>query len=73
MNLKFLTEIIERRSRLLGYAIEARKQRYPEEAFSYSPFLKSGKQFKWDQSSSKHYFNLDDLVFDLNIPCVVFR
>ena len=60
----FNEEIIERRSRLLGYAIEARKQRYPEEeAFSYSPFLKSGKQFKWDQEARQNIidYNLDDL------------
>ena len=60
----FNEEIIERRSRLLGYAIEARKQRYPEEeAFSYSPFLKSGKQFKWDEEARQNIidYNLDDL------------
>ena len=60
----FNEEIIERRSRLLGYAIEARKQRYPEEeAFSYSPFLKSGKQFKWDKEARQNIidYNLDDL------------
>ena len=60
----FNEEIIERRSRLLGYAIEARKQKYPDEkAFSYSPFLKSGKQFKWDQEARQNIidYNLDDL------------
>ena len=60
----FNEEIIERRSRLLGYAIEARKQRYPEEeAFSYSPFLKSGKQFKWNEEARQNIidYNLDDL------------
>ena len=60
----FNEEIIERRSRLLGYAIEARKQKYPEEkAFSYSPFLKSGKQFKWNEEARQNIidYNLDDL------------
>ena len=60
----FNEEIIERRSRLLGYAIEARKQKYPDEkAFSYSPFLKSGKQFKWNEEARQNIidYNLDDL------------
>ena len=60
----FDEEIIERRSRLLGYAIEARKQRYPnEEPFSYSPFVKLGKQFKWDDDARQNIidYNLDDL------------
>jgi len=60
----FNEEIIERRSRLLGYAIEARKQKYPDEkAFSYSPFLKSGRQFKWNEEARQNIidYNLDDL------------
>ena len=60
----FDEEIIERRSRLLGYAIEARKQRYPnEEPFSYAPFVKLGKQFKWDDDARQNIidYNLDDL------------
>ena len=48
----FDDEIIERRSRSIGYAIEARKQKYPnEEAYKYYPFEQSGKSFVWNDSS----------------------
>ena len=56
--------LIEERSRVIGYAIDARRQRYPqEEPFQYWPFTQTGKQYTWDtgaQRSLKDY-NLHDL------------
>ena len=60
----FDDEIIERRSRSIGYAIEARKQKYPnEEAYKYYPFEQSGKSFVWNDSSREDFkdYNLEDL------------
>ena len=60
----FDEEIIERRSRSIGYAIEARKQKYPnEEAYKYYPFEQSGKSFVWNDSSREDLkdYNLEDL------------
>ena len=60
----FDDEIIERRSRSIGYAIEARKQKYPnEEPYKYYPFEQSGKSFVWNDSSREDLkdYNLEDL------------
>jgi len=60
----FDDEIIERRSRSIGYAIEARKQKYPnEEAYKYYPFEQSGKSFVWNDGSREDLkdYNLEDL------------
>ena len=60
----FDDEIIERRSRAIGYAIEARKQKYPnEEAYKYYPFEQSGKSFVWNDNSREDLkdYNLEDL------------
>ena len=56
--------VIERRSRLIGYAIEARKQKYPnEEPYKYYPFEQSGKSFVWNDSAREDLkdYNLEDL------------
>jgi len=56
--------LIEERSDVIGYAIDARRQRYPEEeSYQYLPFEQSGKQYCWDDSARlaiKDY-NLHDL------------
>ena len=60
----FDEEIIERRSRSIGYAIEARKQKYPnEEPYKYYPFEQSGKSFVWNDNSREDLkdYNLEDL------------
>ena len=57
-------ELIEERSRVIGYAIDARKQRYPqEESFQYWPFTRSGKQYTWDMEAKRSLkdYNLHDL------------
>ena len=56
--------IIARRSRALGYAIDARRQRFPNETpYSYQPFVKQGVEYLWNdqaRSDMKDY-NCDDL------------
>ena len=55
---------IDVRSRLIGFAINARKQRFPNETpYIYTPFAERGEEFVWDantQFSLKDY-NLMDL------------
>ncbi len=41
-------ERIGKRARLIGYAIDARHQRFPEEVpFDYQPHVESGERFEW--------------------------
>lgn len=57
-------ERIRKRSRVIGYAIDARKQRFPdEESFCYQPFVESGECYTWDDDAkaSMHDYNLLDL------------
>jgi hypothetical protein len=55
---------IDERSRLIGFAIDARQQRFPNETpYLYAPFAARQEEFKWSastQSSLKDY-NLMDL------------
>ena len=60
----FNSDVIGRRSRVLGYAIEARKERFPDEkSYIYKPFIESNKVFQWTENSLKDLkdYNLDDL------------
>ena len=60
----FNEEIVERRSRVIGYAIDARKQRFPnEQPYQYMPFIKKNKSFKWNAAARDDLkdYNLDDL------------
>ena len=60
----FDDEIIARRSRVLGYAIAARKERFPEEtAYEYKPFTEQSLSFVWDDAARAdiHDYNRDDL------------
>ena len=53
---------IARRARLIGYGIDARKQRFPNEtSFAYAPH--AGLQFRWDAAAKAGIkdYNLDDL------------
>lgn len=55
-------ERVQRRSRVLGLAIEARKQRFPDERpYQYEPF--AGQAFVWDEDAraSLRGYNLLDL------------
>ena len=60
----FDDEIIARRSKVLGYAIAARKERYPDEmAYTYQPFEAAGLSFDWNEAARRdmHDYNRDDL------------
>jgi hypothetical protein len=53
---------IHRRARLLGYAIDARRQRFPDQApFDYAPL--AGETYRWDAAAKADIrdYNLDDL------------
>ena len=53
---------IEKRSRAIAYAIDARRQRYPDETpFDYAPF--SGQNILWDQAArvSLHDYSFMDM------------
>lgn len=55
---------IAARSRALGYAIDARRQRFPEETpFVYQPHVASGEVFRWDDQArlALKDYNLLDL------------
>jgi hypothetical protein len=43
---------IRRRSEIIGYAIDARRQRYPDEApFRYLPHVSAGHSFQWNEAA----------------------
>ena len=56
-------ERIRRRARLIGYAIDARRQRFPDETpFVYGPQAEAGECFRWDaavKADLKDYNLLD--------------
>ena len=55
---------IEHRARMIGYGIEARKQRFPAETpFAYAPHVARGLTYKWDATAKADVkdYNLDDL------------
>ena len=44
--------LIRRRSRVIGWAIDARRQRFPEETpYRYAPFADAGDTFRWDDEA----------------------
>ena len=56
--------LIEHRSRVIGYAIDARRQHYPnEDSYQYLPFIQSGKDYTWDARARRDIkdYNLHDL------------
>ena len=56
--------LIEERSKPLGYAIDARKQRFQDESpYQYQPFINSGKTFRWTRAAKAELkdYNLRDL------------
>jgi len=57
-------KIIGERSKVLGYAIDARRQRFPNETpYKYQPFEQSHTRFEWNESiqSTLKDYNLLDL------------
>ena len=60
----FDDKIIERRSKSIGYAIEARKAKYKDEQpYHYKPFINSQKTYIWDSQARQDLkdYNLEDL------------
>lgn len=57
-------DLIEQRSQVIGYAIDARKKRFPdEESYEYQPFFESGKEYVWNDAAREGLkdYNLYDL------------
>jgi ectoine hydroxylase-related dioxygenase (phytanoyl-CoA dioxygenase family) len=57
-------ERIRKRARMIGYAIMARRQRFPDETpFVYQPHVESGERFEWDSPmmAKLNDYNLLDL------------
>jgi ectoine hydroxylase-related dioxygenase (phytanoyl-CoA dioxygenase family) len=57
-------ERIRRRSRLIGYAIDARHKRFPDEtSYNYKPHADSGERFDWNDEARAELkdYNLLDL------------
>ena len=60
----FDEEIVARRSRAIGYAIDARKQRFPDETpYHYQPLSAAANDYRWDEFARADLkdYNLDDL------------
>ena len=58
-------ERIRKRCEMIGYAIAARQQRFPEETpYDYQPHLQSGERYRWDAAAraAVHGYNRNDLV-----------
>lgn len=55
---------IERRARILGYAIAARHERFPDEQpYAYKPHIDAGLSYAWDDAARADMkdYNLEDL------------
>ena len=53
-----------KRSRMIGYGIDARRQRFPDESsYTYAPFVESGEKLEWNANVKRaiHDYNLLDL------------
>lgn len=57
-------ERIKQRARLIGYAIDARRQRFPKETgYVYAPHAQAGESYNWDDAAKATMkdYNLQDL------------
>ena len=55
-------ERIRQRSRMIRYAIDARRQRFPDETrYTYRPFADSGEVHRWPPDVNLKDYNLLDL------------
>ncbi len=55
---------IHERARLIGYGIDARRQRFPDETpFTYAPHAAAGETYRWDEPAKAAIrdYNLLDL------------
>jgi hypothetical protein len=58
-------ERIRKRSELIGYAIDARRQRFPgERPFVYQPHARDGQSYRWDEAAraAVRGYNRNDLI-----------
>ncbi|MEP5321066.1 phytanoyl-CoA dioxygenase family protein [Marinobacter alexandrii] len=56
--------VITKRSEVIGYAIDARRQRFPQESpYEYQPFLERGLDYQWNAETKTllHDYNALDL------------
>lgn len=56
--------LIAKRSEVIGYGIDARRQRFPnEESFQYQPFVEQGLSYNWieEAKASLHNYHARDL------------
>lgn len=56
--------LIEQRARVIGYGIDARKQRFPDEIpYEYQPLAGNGKSYQWNDAAKTDIqdYNLQDL------------
>jgi hypothetical protein len=64
-NVPYDAERIRKRSEMIGYAIDARHQRFPgERPYVYQPHAKSGERFHWDEAAraATRAYNRNDLI-----------
>jgi ectoine hydroxylase-related dioxygenase (phytanoyl-CoA dioxygenase family) len=57
--------VIHERSKLIAYAIDARRQRFPDETpYRYRPFADAGESLVWDEAARQatYGYNLKDMV-----------
>ena len=58
-------QLVHKRSRVIGYAIDARRQRFPEETpFVYKPFIGFEHEYEWNERTKA---DLKDYDIDLFI------
>ncbi len=61
---KFDAALIAKRSEVIGYGIDARRQRFPDEQpYEYQPFTEQGLSYEWNDAAkaSLHNYNALDL------------
>jgi hypothetical protein len=60
----FDADLIAKRSEVIGFGIDARRQRFPnEEPYQYQPFVEQGLSYEWNEEAkaSLHDYNALDL------------
>jgi ectoine hydroxylase-related dioxygenase (phytanoyl-CoA dioxygenase family) len=60
----FDADLIAERSKVIGYGIDARRKRFPnEQPYAYLPFVEQGLSYEWneDTKASLHDYNALDL------------
>jgi hypothetical protein len=58
-------DLVRERSRMIGYAIDARRRHFPDETpYVYSPHAEAGERFCWDETARRASFgyNLKDTI-----------